>query len=81
MIIRGTIINHNQSFKGEMAFNEMIESISNIDGLYEDYIIPGFVDLHCHGGNGFEVMEGWNSITELSKYHLLHGTTSIAPTT
>ena len=81
MIIKGTIINHNQSFKGEMVFNEMIESINNIDGLYEDYIIPGFVDLHCHGGNGFEVMEGWNSIAELSKYHLLHGTTSITPTT
>ena len=81
MIVKGTIINHNQSFKGEMVFNEMIESINNIDGLYEDYIIPGFVDLHCHGGNGFEVMEGWNSITELSKYHLLHGTTSITPTT
>ena len=81
MIVKGTIINHNQSFKGEMMFNEMIESINNIDGLYEDYIIPGFVDLHCHGGNGFEVMEGWDSIAELSKYHLLHGTTSIAPTT
>ena len=81
MKIKGTIINHNNSFKGEIEFSKIIENINYINGLHEDYIIPGFVDLHCHGGNGFEVMEGWNSITELSKYHLLHGTTSIAPTT
>jgi N-acetylglucosamine-6-phosphate deacetylase len=81
MKIRGNIINHNQSYNGEIEFSEVIENIKKLDGLCEDYIIPGFVDLHCHGGNGYEVMEGWGSITELSKYHLLHGTTSIAPTT
>ena len=48
---------------------------------YNNIIIPGFIDLHCHGGNGFDVMEGSQSIIEMSKYHLMHGTTSIMPTT
>ena len=37
--------------------------------------------MHCHGGNGFDVMEGSQSIERMSKYHLSHGTTSIMPTT
>ena len=48
MKIKGNIINHNQSYNGEIVFNEIIENIKKIDGSCEDYIIPGFVDLHCH---------------------------------
>ena len=80
--ISGKIINHNSSFIGDLYFNEKITDLKIND--YEDYnniIIPGFIDLHCHGGNGFDVMEGSQSIIEMSKYHLRHGTTSIMPTT
>ena len=36
----------------------------------ENIIIPGFVDLHCHGGQGFDTMAGLSSIKKMSEYHL-----------
>ena len=79
---KGNIINHNHSFVGEIIFDEKINIIKKSKSSdFNHYIIPGFVDLHCHGGNGFDVMEGSQSIIEMSKYHLRHGTTSIMPTT
>ena len=47
-----------------------------------DYVLPGFVDLHCHGGGGFDFMDGDpESIVRAARAHLDHGTTSILPTT
>jgi len=41
------------------------ESINN-----KNIIIPGFIDLHCHGGGGFDTMDGKDAIERMSKYHL-----------
>ncbi len=80
--ITGKIINHDSSFIGDLYFNENITDIKkNNSNDFENFILPGFIDLHCHGGNGFDVMDGSLSIIEMSKYHLQHGTTSIMPTT
>ncbi len=46
------------------------------------YLVPGFVDIHAHGGGGASVMEGTSgAITALSNAHARHGTTTILPTT
>ena len=80
--VSGKIINHNSTCIGDVYFNEKINELKiNDSDDYDNIIIPGFIDLHCHGGNGFDVMEGSKSIIEMSKYHLRHGTTSIMPTT
>ena len=80
--IAGKIVNHNSSFNGTIFFDNEIQKIeTNTDIQSSNIIIPGFIDLHCHGGNGFDVMEGSDSIKNMSKYHLSHGTTSIMPTT
>ena len=80
--ITGKIVNYNSSFNGAIFFDNEIQRIeSNTDIQSNNIIIPGFIDLHCHGGNGFDVMEGSDSIKNMSKYHLSHGTTSIMPTT
>ena len=80
--VSGKIINYNSSYIGDVYFNEKIIDLKIKDPVdYDNIIIPGFVDLHCHGGNGFDVMEGTQSIIEMSEYHLRHGTTSIMPTT
>ena len=80
--ISGKIINHDGSYTGTIEFGNKIESIKK-DKLsdFENIIIPGFIDLHCHGGNGFDTMAGLSSIIEMSKYHLKHGTTTLLPTT
>lgn len=46
------------------------------------YLIPGFIDLHCHGGNGFDFMDATETACEeIANFHLRHGTTSMLATT
>jgi N-acetylglucosamine-6-phosphate deacetylase len=46
------------------------------------YIAPGFVDIHVHGGAGSDFMDATDSDVEtVFRYHALHGTTSLCPTT
>ena len=80
--ISGKIINHDSTFKGTVEFSHRIESVfqqNHSDN--ENIIIPGFVDLHCHGGKGFDTMAGLSAIRKMSEYHLACGTTSLLPTT
>lgn len=45
-------------------------------------ILPGLIDLHVHGGNGFDSMDATHeSIVGISQYHAQHGTTAFLPTT
>ena len=79
--LKGNIINFDESFYGEITFNEKINKINKVKKQSDDLIIPGFIDLHCHGANGFDTMDGWNSIEKMTNYHLKNGTTTILPTT
>ena len=80
--ISGKIINYNSSFLGEILFDENITNINKSEKVnHEYYIIPGFVDLHCHGGGGFDTMDGVQAIKQMSSYHLSKGTTSLLATT
>jgi N-acetylglucosamine-6-phosphate deacetylase len=45
------------------------------------FILPGFIDLHVHGGGGADWQGGEDGIRGLVRYHASHGTTAIAPTT
>lgn len=46
------------------------------------YILPGFVDIHVHGGGGSDFLDGTvEDIRTVTRTHALHGTTSILPTT
>lgn len=44
-------------------------------------LIPGFIDLHVHGGGGADVMDGPEGTERVAAFHLRHGTTSLCPTT
>tara|TARA_Y100000590_G_C15620894_1_gene977522 strand:+ start:253 stop:1338 length:1086 start_codon:yes stop_codon:yes gene_type:complete len=80
--VSGKIVNHDKVFNGTIEFSKNINSISEEKNFeIDNIIIPGFIDLHCHGGNGFDTMGGLESIKKLSKYHLLNGTTAMLPTT
>lgn len=61
--------------KENLPFDEELDICGN-------YLSAGFVDMHVHGGGGFDVMDGdVQSVREVAKMHLSHGTTSIFPTT
>lgn len=44
-------------------------------------LLPGFIDLHVHGGGGRDVMEGGDAALQVARRHAQHGTTSLLATT
>ena len=56
-------------------------SEDEVRGADTPLILPGFVDLHVHGGGGRDAMEGGDAVTTLARLHAQHGTTSLLATT
>jgi N-acetylglucosamine-6-phosphate deacetylase len=47
-----------------------------------NYVSPGFIDIHVHGGGGYDFMDGTvDAFLEIAKLHAMYGTTSMLPTT
>lgn len=45
------------------------------------YLLPSFIELHAHGGGGFDVADtAKESFDEVMKTHLSHGVTTLCPT-
>ena len=81
----GCILTPGGWIRGAIHFGERIEQIkgrpaSKPDGG-EPIILPGFVDLHVHGGGGADVMDGNGAIDIVARTHASHGTTSLLATT
>lgn len=62
--------------------------IAAVDGTPADapdpalpIVLPGFIDLHVHGGGGADVMEGAAAVHTLAQLHARHGTTALLATT
>jgi N-acetylglucosamine-6-phosphate deacetylase len=46
------------------------------------YISPGFIDIHIHGGAGHDFMDGTaEAFIKIAELHAKHGTTAMLPTT
>lgn len=45
------------------------------------YLSPGFIDIHNHGAGGYDFMDSEDAIYGACRAHMLHGTTTILPTT
>lgn len=81
-IIRGTI----KWDKGKIVSvseGEILSSVEDqvIDGM-DLYLSPGFIDLHTHGGGGYDFMDGTvEAFLKSAEMHAKHGTTSLLPTT
>ena len=46
------------------------------------YILPGFIDIHVHGGGDADMMdESIEAIHQMARAHAAHGTTALVPTT
>ncbi|WP_038056662.1 N-acetylglucosamine-6-phosphate deacetylase [Thermus amyloliquefaciens] len=79
-MLEGTILTPTGFVQGRLHFSEWIEAIEEapVEG---PYILPGFLDLHVHGGGGREVMEGQEGVEATLRFHLQHGTTGLLATT
>ena len=47
----------------------------------EPLLLPGFIDLHVHGGGGADTMQAGTAIDTIARTHARHGTTSMLATT
>lgn len=57
------------------------ESGLNVIDLRGNYLAPGYVDLHVHGGDGADFMDGTpEAFRTVCQAHLRHGTTSLLAT-
>ncbi|TJZ74251.1 N-acetylglucosamine-6-phosphate deacetylase [Chitiniphilus eburneus] len=50
-------------------------------GNDDPYLLPGFIDLHVHGGDGADVMDGAEALARVARKHAGHGTTALLATT
>ncbi len=55
------------------------ETTARSNGL--PLLLPGFIDLHVHGGGGFDTMAGGDAMAHIARLHAQHGTTSLLATT
>jgi len=65
---------------GRLIFNERIEDFQTGPAPLR-YLLPGFIDLHVHGGGGADAMEGEAAVRQLARFHARHGTTALLATT
>ena len=70
---------------GALRHGARIDAIDGVaadpDANGDDYILPGFIDVHVHGGGGRDVMEGGDAVRVIAALHAKHGTTSMLATT
>ena len=92
-IFNGQIIHQNRIQTGGCLLieNGKIVDIAASDVDFPDaeivdaqgnFISPGFIDIHIHGGGGSDFMDGTvDGFLQIAQTHAKHGTTSMLPTT
>jgi N-acetylglucosamine-6-phosphate deacetylase len=80
--IEGRIVTPDGIVRGRLVLGAGIEAIEPDDSVTaERLLVPGFVDLHVHGGGGVDVMEGAAAVRTMARFHARHGTTTLLATT
>lgn len=64
-----------------VSFGRLIGEMRPHPAQTGQYLIPGFIDVHVHGGGGHDTMDGEEGVRGLARFHARHGTTSLLPTT
>lgn len=64
--------------KEDLAILKNVEIIEAKD----KFVVPGYIDIHVHGGGGSDVMDGeYEAIKQIAATHSRFGTTAFLPTT
>ena len=83
--IQACILTPDGWVRGAMAFTDRILAVDGDPvakpGPGDDLLLPGFVDLHVHGGGGSDIMDGHGAIDTVARTHARYGTTSLLATT
>ncbi|HEX4852259.1 MAG TPA: amidohydrolase family protein, partial [Puia sp.] len=80
-IHEGTILIEGTKIIG-VEKNDIDVSDATVLDAQGQFVSPGFIDLHVHGGNGFDFMDNTEeAFRNISNIHARYGTTSLTPTT
>lgn len=80
--LTGRILTPGGWLNGHLHFEARITALESADVPADaPCILPGFIDLHVHGGGGRDVMEGGDALATIARLHARHGTTSLLATT
>lgn len=83
--MKGNILTPGGWIHGELRHGAFIESVDGHEvdpsANGDDYILPGFIDVHVHGGAGRDMMEGGDAPHLIAALHAKHGTTALLATT
>jgi N-acetylglucosamine-6-phosphate deacetylase len=72
--IENGIINGINQVLNENNFDIIVDAKNN-------FLSPGFIDLHIHGGGGYDFMDGSvEAFTKIAETHIKYGTTTLMPT-
>lgn len=81
MIPQGTVLITNGIITEVKEGNIDVSDAVEIDAK-GNYIAPGFIDIHVHGGGGHDFMDGSETaFLKAAEIHAQYGTTSMSPTT
>ena len=81
-ILPGALIVENGRILEQLPKNAPAPPGLTVIDVGENYLSPGFIDLHVHGGGGGDFMDGTEEAFRVSvRSHLRHGTTRLAATT
>ena len=80
--LEGRILTPQGWIGGRLHFDTHIRRIEPLSGPMPDqHLLPGFIDLHVHGGSGVDIMQGGDAARTVARTHARHGTTLMLGTT
>ena len=92
-IINGSIMLRDKIITGGnlLVENDKIVAVTDREADFPDariidakgqFVSPGFIDIHVHGGGDHDFMDGTvDAFLKIAEMHAAHGTTSMLPTT
>jgi N-acetylglucosamine-6-phosphate deacetylase len=81
LLLEGHVVTPDGIVRGRIEVDETVRAVTPTEGAPERWILPGFIDVHVHGGGGADTMDGAEGVRALARFHARHGTTSLLPTT
>ncbi len=79
--LEGRILTPQGWVSGRLGFGAKITAVEASGDAAAPLILPGFIDLHVHGGGGADCMEGEAATRQMARFHARHGTISLLATT
>ena len=79
--LAGHIVTRTGVMPGRVTFGKTILSVEPNPAAPDRYVLPGFIDVHVHGGGGADTMDGPAGVRAMARFHLRHGATTLFPTT